>query len=146
MPLPSGGNFNGIQWGVDDGTWAQTGAEGMLEYNSACQWLRAWRDGRDADLALKVLSTAAGWPALRGTDSGELLTRVAAEASAGGGRTTTADAGRLRPVPRPGGGDREPPGAHAEQLKTHIASHARHVRLIVHASRRAWSNGSGQVE
>ena len=89
VPLPSGGNFNGIQWGVDDGTWAQTGAEGMLEYNSACQWLRAWRDGRDADLALKVLSTAAGWPALRGSDSGQLLTRVAAEARSGGGRTTT---------------------------------------------------------
>src|SRR3954471_260021 len=86
IPLPAGGNFNGIDWWVDGGSWASSAIEGMLEYNAACQWLRAWRDGREAQLALNVLSAASGWPAMRGTESGELLTRVAAQARAGGGR------------------------------------------------------------
>jgi hypothetical protein len=89
VPLPPGGTFNGIQWEVDGGDWAAGDVEGILEYNAACQWLRAWRDGRDATTALTVLSAAPDWPAMRGTESGRFLTQVAADARAGGGRTAT---------------------------------------------------------
>ncbi len=89
VPLPAGGTFNGIQW--ENGGVGVTAGEidGVLEYNSACQWLRAWRDGRDAPLAISVLQQAPHWPAMRGTESGDILTKVAADVSAGGGETAT---------------------------------------------------------
>ena len=62
----------------------------VLQYNAVCQWLRAWRDGRDAALALSVLQAAPSWPAIRGTESADWLTRVAADVSAGGGEAATA--------------------------------------------------------
>jgi hypothetical protein len=89
VPLPPGGTFNGIQWELDGGAWSAGDLEGILEYNAACQWLRAWRDGRDAATALSVLTAAPQWPAMRGTDSGAFLTQVAADARAGGGATAT---------------------------------------------------------
>src|SRR4051794_41880994 len=46
IPLPAGGTLNGINWSVDGGAWESSTIEGMVEYNAACQWLRAWRDGR----------------------------------------------------------------------------------------------------
>ncbi len=90
VPLPAGGTFSGIQWEVGGGVWEPGAVEGVLEYNAACQWLRAWRDGREGALALKVLASAPDWPAMRGTESGELIAKVADEAGAGGGDTATA--------------------------------------------------------
>jgi hypothetical protein len=89
VPLPAGGTFDGIQW-ERGGEASASDIEGVLEYNAACQWLRAWRDGRNAALALDVLAEVPRWPALRDTESGEFLARVAAEAAEGGGETATA--------------------------------------------------------
>ena len=62
----------------------------MLQYNAVCQWLRAWRDGRDAATAARVLQEAPSWPAIRGTESAGWLTRVAADVNAGGGEAASA--------------------------------------------------------
>ena len=59
----------------------------MLQYNAACQWLRAWRDGREAAVAHAVLADVSSWPAWRGTETGAVLATVAAEAAKGGGET-----------------------------------------------------------
>jgi hypothetical protein len=90
VPLPAGGSFNGVRWELAGGGVSQHDIEVVLQYNAACQWLRAWRDGRDAALAVKVLQTAPSWPAMRGTDSADWLARVAADVSAGGGEAATA--------------------------------------------------------
>ena len=89
VPLPAGGTFNGIAWENAAGGASPAEMDGVLEYNAACQWLRAWRDGRDAQLAISVLQQAPQWPAMRGTDSGNVLTQVAADVKAGGGPTAT---------------------------------------------------------
>jgi len=90
IPLPAGGTFNGIRWELSDGTVDAGMLDATLAYNAACQWLRAWRDGRDAATALKVLARVPDWPALRDTESGDVLAMVAAEAAAGGGELATA--------------------------------------------------------
>jgi hypothetical protein len=90
VPLPAGGTFDGIRWELGGDGVGTGDIEATLQYNAACQWLRAWRDGRDAALAVRVLQTAPSWPAMRGTESGEWLARVAADVSAGGGETATA--------------------------------------------------------
>ena len=90
VPLPLGGTFDGVRWELGGDGVAQSDIDGVLQYNAACQWLRAWRDGREGALALQVLQAVPGWPAMRGTESGEVLGRVAAEAAAGGGETATA--------------------------------------------------------
>ena len=90
VPLPAGGTFDGVRWELGGDGVAQSDIDGVLQYNAACQWLRAWRDGREGALAVQVLQAVPGWPAMRGTESGEFLARVAAEAAAGGGETATA--------------------------------------------------------
>ncbi len=90
VPLPAGGTFDGVRWELGGDGVAQSDIDGVLQYNAACQWLRAWRDGREGALPLQVLQAVPGWPAMRGTESGELLARVAAEAAAGGGETVSA--------------------------------------------------------
>jgi hypothetical protein len=85
LPLPAGGTFNGVRWELGAGLVAESEIDGVLSYNAACQWLRAWRDGRDAATALAVLRQAPDWPAFRGTESGKFVATVAEEASAGGG-------------------------------------------------------------
>jgi hypothetical protein len=86
IPLPAGGNFNGIRWELADGEIPAATMDFVLQYNAACQWLRAWRRG--SGRALTVLRRAASWSAFRG---GEVrLATVAAEASRGGGKDATA--------------------------------------------------------
>jgi hypothetical protein len=89
IPLPAGGTFNGVRWELGEGIVAESEIDGVLSYNAACQWLRAWRDGRNAATALAVLEQAPEWPAFRDTESGKFVAAVAAEASAGGGETAT---------------------------------------------------------
>jgi hypothetical protein len=89
LPLPAGGTLDGVRWELGEGVVAESEIDGVLSYNAACQWLRAWRDGRDAATALAVLERAPLWPALRGTASGKFVATVAAEAAAGGGETAT---------------------------------------------------------
>ena len=94
---------------------SESDIEGVLEYNAACQWLRAWRDGRDAALALQRAAGGCrdGRPcAARNRASSS--TTVAAEAAAGGGETATSMLRRLRRVARPRGRVRQPAGSHAE--------------------------------
>jgi hypothetical protein len=88
VPLPAGGTFNGIRWELA-GTVSDGDIERVLRYNAACQWLRAWRDGREGARAVRVLRDVPGWPAIRGTESAAVLARVATEARAGGGETVS---------------------------------------------------------
>ena len=88
VPLPAGGTFHGIRWELA-GTITHAEIDGVLQYNAACQWLRAWRDGRERTRAVSVLRAAPGWSAMRGTESAEVLARVAAEVKAGGGENAT---------------------------------------------------------
>jgi len=97
IPLPAGGNFNGIRWELVDGDIPAVQVDLILQYNAACQWLRAWRRGSAS--ALGVLRRAASWTALRGSS----IADVAAEASRGRGKGLTmmlaeCDAGHTREV------------------------------------------------
>jgi hypothetical protein len=87
VPLPAGGTFSGIEWENGGPRVTNQDIDEVLEYNAACQWLRAWHDGRETPVAVRVLQTAPQWPALRGTDSGDALAKVATEVVAGGGPT-----------------------------------------------------------
>lgn len=64
IPLPAGGNFNGIRWARAPRPLSPGAAEQTLEYNARCQWLRAAAESREAAAAV-VLRSAARWPALR---------------------------------------------------------------------------------
>jgi hypothetical protein len=87
IPLPAGGTFNGVRWELAGGDVAASTIDGVLAYNAACQWLRAWRDARDGALAIRVLQEAPSWTVFRGTESGAVLAQVAADVSEGGGPT-----------------------------------------------------------
>jgi hypothetical protein len=77
IPLPAGGTFNGVRW-EQGGPVTAAQMDGVLEYNAMCQWLRAWRDGRQPALAAHVLQTVPQWPALRSTPVARTLARVTA--------------------------------------------------------------------
>jgi hypothetical protein len=82
IPLPAGGTFNGVRW-EQGGPVTSAQMDGVLEYNAMCQWLRAWRDGRERTLAAQVLQSVPAWPALRGSAAGGRLTELAAEVRGG---------------------------------------------------------------
>lgn len=87
IPLPAGGNFNGIRWELADGEIPAETIDFVLQYNAACQWLRAWRRGSGS--AVGMLRRAASWSAFR--VGGEVrLAGITAEASRGGGKKVTA--------------------------------------------------------
>jgi hypothetical protein len=88
VPLPAGGTFDGIRWEVAGGVLARSDIDGVLHYNAACQWLRAWRDGREPGRASSVLRAVPRWPAL--AESAGVLSQVVAEVKRGGGETATA--------------------------------------------------------
>lgn len=67
VPLPTGGNFNGVQWETIGNATDQQIAR-IQQYNAACQWLRAAADGREPDVTTAVLGAASEWPALRTLD------------------------------------------------------------------------------
>jgi hypothetical protein len=68
IPLPPGGNFNGIQWDAVEGLSGRDIAF-TLQYNAACQWLRAYADGRARDLASAVLAEVPSWSSIQPTES-----------------------------------------------------------------------------
>ncbi len=88
IPLPAGGNFNGIRWELAAGEIPAATIDAVLQYNAACQWLRAWRRGSGS--ALAVLRRVTSWPAFRGGPVVARLDAVAAEAGRGGGDAVTA--------------------------------------------------------
>ena len=89
VPLPAGGTFNGIQWSELDGTIGTAQVQEVVEYNAACQWYRALRDGREVADARRVIAEAPGWQGIRGHATGELAAGVAADVAAGGGDVLT---------------------------------------------------------
>jgi hypothetical protein len=84
LPLPAGGNFNGIRW-EQGGVLTAAEIEGVLEYNAFCQWIRAARDDADPGTALAVLDDVPRWPAFRESAEAGLLSQALAEARAGSG-------------------------------------------------------------
>jgi hypothetical protein len=88
VPLPAGGNFNGIRWELAGGALPREVIDGVQQHNAACQWLRAWSRGVGG--ALRVLRAVPSWPAFRGTGVGASLAAVAAQAAAGGGPDASA--------------------------------------------------------
>ena len=103
IPLPAGGNFNGIQWSELDGTIGAAFVQAVVEYNAACQWYRALRDGREVADARRVIADVSTWQATRGRETGALAEAVAADVAAGGGEALTGvlrdcDAAHLREV------------------------------------------------
>lgn len=90
IPLPTAGNFNGIRWETSGGALTANQIDAVLEYNAACQWLRALRDQRDVGVARRVLATVPMWPAFRSRSGDAAHLRAALrEASAGGGPSAT---------------------------------------------------------
>jgi hypothetical protein len=84
LPLPAGGNFNGIRWEEAGGTFTEADVAFVTQYNATCQWYRALRDGRDAQRAARVVHEAAGWPAIRDTEAAAGLVAAAHDVLAGG--------------------------------------------------------------
>lgn len=89
VPLPAGGTFNGIQWAELEGTITAAQIQGVVEYNAACQWYRALRDGRQVADARRIVADAPHWQGLRGQATGDLAAGVAADVAAGGGEVLT---------------------------------------------------------
>lgn len=87
VPLPDGGNFNGVRWELAEGMVSPSEVSAVLEYNAACQWLRALRDGREAAVAEDVLTEVPNWPTLRGTTAGDILRDAVEELRQGDGAT-----------------------------------------------------------
>ncbi|MFL5843605.1 MAG: hypothetical protein ACJ762_02860 [Solirubrobacteraceae bacterium] len=83
VPLPDGGNLNGIQWEAAGGVFSAPEVETVIEANAVCQWLRALRDRRGESAARRVLDAAPGWPGLRDQDG--FTASVVADVRAGGG-------------------------------------------------------------
>src|SRR5262249_181420 len=88
VPLPAGGTFPGIRCaesGGRGGALAEAEMAWVPQYNAACQWLRAWRDGRDKATSLQVLGETPAWPAWRLEETAGVLGEVVSELRAGGG-------------------------------------------------------------
>jgi hypothetical protein len=78
VPLPKGGNFNGVRWEEAGAGLSDADIHAVQEYNAACQWLRALSDGRDVVNARAILAQVPSWPTLRGTDRAQLWVTAAA--------------------------------------------------------------------
>jgi hypothetical protein len=91
IPLPAGGNFSGIRWERAGGALTTSQIDAALEFNAACQWLRALRDGREMTTAISVLRLVPNWPALRAQQAGApwLRNALAQAISSGGGEYLT---------------------------------------------------------
>lgn len=84
VPLPAGGNLEGIRWETVGGALTAAEIDTVVQANAFCQWLRSARDGRDPE-SLDVLDDVPQWPGLRDQPDIDLLREVVAEAHAGGG-------------------------------------------------------------
>lgn len=81
VPLPAGGNLNGVRWAQLE-TATDQDIRFIIQYNAACQWLRATADKRDPSLQQEVWNEIPQWPAMRlGHNSDQFeAARTAAEA------------------------------------------------------------------
>jgi hypothetical protein len=90
IPLPQGGNFNGVRWEASEGALSAGQIDAILQYNAACQWLRALRDQREPPVARGVLATVGWWPAFRPRSAESAQLRATfAQALTGGGADFT---------------------------------------------------------
>lgn len=78
IPLPQGGNFNGIRWN-DLGGASRADIKGLLLFNAACQWSRARADRRGGTSAQAVLADVPRWPTLRAGDRNEFARTLSAD-------------------------------------------------------------------
>jgi hypothetical protein len=83
IPLPDGGNFNGIRWTAVEGSLFAADIHFVLEFNAACQWLRAFHDGREKAAAREILAAVPAWPTFRANERGELAREAFDELSKG---------------------------------------------------------------
>jgi hypothetical protein len=90
VPLPPGGNFNGVRWELAGGELPAATIDAVLEFNAACQWVRRWSEPGGRAQAARVLRSVPAWPAFRGTALGATFARVASEAARGGGAAVEA--------------------------------------------------------
>jgi hypothetical protein len=90
IPLPAGGTFSGVRWEEAGGVIARGEIAAVLQYNASCQWLRAWRDGRETATSGQVLADVPAWSAWRFTETSAVLGQVAADVRAGGGEAASA--------------------------------------------------------
>jgi hypothetical protein len=91
LPLPAGGNFNGVRWEEAGAGLTEADVDAVQQYNAACQWLRALADGRQAAQARAILAAVPRWPAFRGNDLGAMWTRASAAPGGELGRAVLAD-------------------------------------------------------
>ncbi|WP_037496959.1 hypothetical protein [Solirubrobacter soli] len=85
IPLPPGGTFDGIRWEEAGGVFTADEIALVLQYNATCQWLRAWRDGRNTPATARVLADVPSWPLWRGGDGAAAIAGVVGDVRAGGG-------------------------------------------------------------
>jgi hypothetical protein len=90
VPLPAGGTFDGIRWEEAGGGFTKDEIALVLQYNATCQWLRAWRDGRNTPASARVLADVPSWPVWRGGDGAAVIAAVVADVRAGGGEAASA--------------------------------------------------------
>jgi len=84
VPVPDGGNFNGIRF-EDIGPMSVPNVQALMEYNAACKWWRAMADGRELADAQLIVREIPRWPSFRGGDREQVASLVAAELAAGSG-------------------------------------------------------------
>ena len=82
IEMPDGANLNGIRW-EQSGTSSAGDVAFTVSYNVACQWLRAFGEGRQVPRARAVLATVARWPAFQGVEGAEGMELAAQQALAG---------------------------------------------------------------
>lgn len=84
VPRPEGASIDGIRWEEAGGAFALPEIEFVVRYNLACQWYRAFADGRQVKQALSVIEEVPNWSGFAGTDVGAVARIVAEDARAGG--------------------------------------------------------------
>lgn len=83
LPLPKGGNFNGIRWEEAGGLFTEADVAFVTQYNAACQWYRALRDARETEVAKGIVQEVPNWSAIAGTEAAPPLAEAANEVRAG---------------------------------------------------------------
>ncbi len=81
VPLPQGGNFNGIRWEDLSGGASTSDVAFILQYNAACQWLRALSEHRVDPGDRRVIADIPSWPAFRESESAAVFAEALAEVS-----------------------------------------------------------------
>jgi len=85
IPLPQGGNFNGIRWEDLPDPMPENSLINMLQHNAACQWYLALRDGRELESARQIARDLPNWSALRSTGDQDPAVQAARNFATGQG-------------------------------------------------------------